>query len=114
MGPRFLKEIKSYGDTRHVFIPCLTFTEDKIRSDVKGLDADFRQQELHRLLVITGDEGDCLLCLAFIGLPRWGDQGREPMGAGCVLPSCQRAERAKVKPCLWRNQCDFIITKLIH
>lgn len=62
------------------------FTEDKICSDVKGLDADFRQQELHRLLMVTGDEGDGLLCLALVGLPRWGNQGREPMGAGCMLP----------------------------
>lgn len=64
----------------------LTFTEDKIRGDVEGLEPYFRQQELHRLLVVAGDEGDGLLCLALVGPPGGGHQGREPVRAGRVLP----------------------------
>lgn len=64
----------------------LTFTEDKIRGDVEGLEPHFRQQELHRLLVVAGDEGDGLLCLALVGPPGGGHQGREPVRAGRVLP----------------------------
>lgn len=66
----------------------LTFTEDKIRWDVEGLEPHFGQQELHGLLVVAGDEGDGLLSLALIGVPSGGHQGREVVRAGRVLPRC--------------------------
>lgn len=68
--------------------PCLllTFTEDKIRGDVEGLEPHFGQQELHGLLVVAGDEGDGLLRLALVGAPGGGDQGREAVRGGRVLP----------------------------
>lgn len=75
-------------ESRTCLCPLLTFTEDKIRGDVEGLDPHLRQQELHGLLVIAGDEGDGLLRLALVGAPGRGHQGREPVRAGRVLPGC--------------------------
>lgn len=64
----------------------LTFTEDKIRGDIEGLEPHFGQQELHGLLVVARDEGDGLLRLALVGAPGGGHQGREPVRGGRVLP----------------------------
>lgn len=70
----------------------LTCAEDEVRGDVKGLDLDVVHGERDALLVIAGDEGDGLLSRAHIGVPGWGHQGRELVGAGCVLSSYRPRE----------------------
>lgn len=95
VGPKFLQYIATSPKAvaasaprgcRTCLCPLLTFTEDKIRGDVEGLEPHFGQQELHGLLVVAGDEGDGLLRLALVGPPGRGHQGREPVRAGRVLP----------------------------
>lgn len=74
----------------------LTCAEYEVRGDVKGLDLDVVHVEGDALLVIAGDEGDGLLSRAHIGVPGWGHQGREPVGAGHVLSSYRQSKRRNV------------------
>lgn len=74
-------------------VVALTFTEHEVRGDVKGLDLNVIHGDGDGLLVVTGDEGQGLLCCAHKRVPGWGHQGRQAVGAGCVLPSCIERKR---------------------
>lgn len=77
----------------------LTFTEHEVGGDVEGLDLDVVHGHGDALLVVAGDEGEGLLRLAHEGVPGGGDQGREAVRAGCVLPSWRERESRRKTRC---------------
>lgn len=58
--------------------------------------------------MVAGDEGDGLLRLALVGLPSWGDQRREMVRVGRVLPGWPRGRKSRGQVPSLGDRCDFI------
>lgn len=63
-----------------------TWAVGEVAADVKGLHAGVGQHHAHVLLVVGGDECEALRGLALVGASGRGDQRRETVRAGRVLP----------------------------
>lgn len=55
--------------------------------------------------MVAGDEGEGLLRQAHEGAPGGGDQGREAVRAGCVLPSWRDRKRERERESRMKTRC---------